>query len=283
MMINWRSVDQIIDRALDEDIGTGDLTTLATVAPDAVTNAYIYAKEDGVVAGLQVAERVFIRLDNQIKFVAKKTDGDRFSAGDILAEVSGSARAILTGERTALNLIQRMSGIATMTSRLVDKISGCSSVLVDTRKTAPGLRLLDKFAVTAGGGSNHRFGLFDGVLIKDNHIKSAGGIKKAVEKARLTVPHTVKIEVEVETMEALQEALEAGADIIMLDNMSPGKIREAAAAVNGQALLEVSGGITEDNILEYAKAGVDLISVGGITHSVKALDISLDVREIKVR
>lgn len=201
--------------------------------------------------------------------------------GDILATVSGSAKNILIGERVALNILQRLSGIATKTSKLAEIVTYYNSSVVDTRKTTPGLRVIEKYAVRIGGGKNHRFGLYDGILIKDNHIKVAGGIRKAVSLARGNAPHTLKIEVEVEDINAVNEAIEAKADIIMLDNMDLDTIKEAVNVINGSALVEVSGGITEENILSYAKLGVNIISVGALTHSAKALDISLDVKDIK--
>jgi len=266
-----------------EDVGTGDVTTLSTVPADATTEGYIYAKENGVLAGIFVAQRVFQILDPGITFEDRKVDGDQIVDADILAVVLGPARTILTGERVALNLLQRMSGIATRTARLNELLKGYKTEVVDTRKTLPGLRMLEKYAVRVGGGKNHRFGLYDGVLIKDNHIKIAGGVKSAVALAKAEAPHTMKIEVEVENLVGVNEALKAGADIIMLDNMDPADVQEAVKIVNRRALVEVSGGISEDNVVEYAKAGVDLISVGALTHSVKALDISLDIQKIKVR
>ena len=283
MLLNMKLLDEIVERALMEDVGTGDVTTLSTVPADATTEGYIYAKENGVLAGIFVARRIFQILDSGIKFENRKDDGDQIANSDILAVVSGSARAILTGERVALNLLQRMSGIATRTDRFSELLKDYKTKVVDTRKTLPGLRMLEKYAVRVGGGKNHRFGLYDGVLIKDNHIKVAGGVKNAVALARGEAPHTMKIEVEVENLAGVSEALEAGADIIMLDNMDPAAVEEAVKIINRRALVEVSGGICEDKVVEYAKAGVDLISVGALTHSVKALDISLDVQEIKVR
>lgn len=282
MLLNMKLVDEIIERALKEDIGTGDITTLSTIPAEATTKGFIYAKEEGVVAGLPVAKRVFQLLCADIEFTVQKKDGEKVSRGDILATVSGPARYILTGERVALNLLQRMSGIATRTSRIAELLTYYNTALVDTRKTTPGLRVLEKYAVRAGGGRNHRFGLYDGVLIKDNHIKVAGGIKKAVAMARANAPHTVKIEVEVENLDDVKEAVEANADIIMLDNMDTDTIKEAVRIIGGRALVEVSGGINETNAVEYARAGVDMISVGALTNSVKALDISLDVGEIKI-
>lgn len=281
MLLNMSLVDNIIETALWEDIGTGDITTLSTVPAGSVTKGFIYAKADGVVAGLPIAQRVFEILNRDVEFAAQKGDGDRIGKGDILAVVSGPARDILMGERVCLNLLQRLSGIATRTAGLVEMVKSYKIIVADTRKTTPGLRVLEKYAVTVGGGKNHRFGLYDAVLIKDNHIKVSGGIRKAVALARANAPHTMKIEVEVENLEGVKEALEAKADIIMLDNMELDMIREAVKLINGVALTEVSGGVTESSILNYAKAGVDIVSVGALTHSVKALDISLDVREIK--
>lgn len=283
MLLNVISVDNIIRNALQEDIGTGDLTTLSIIPVGSVTDGFIYAKAAGVVAGLAVAKRVFEILNCEVRFVAQKADGDRIAKGDILALISGPAQAVLSGERVCLNLLQRMSGIATRTAGITAIIKDYKTVVVDTRKTTPGLRILEKYAVAAGGGKNHRFGLYDAVLIKDNHIKVAGGIQKAVALAKANAPHTAKIEVEVENLEGVHEALAAKADIIMLDNMNLDTIREAVKAIGGKALVEVSGGVNESNVLDYAKAGVDIVSVGALTHSVKALDISLDVGEIKMK
>lgn len=281
MLLNRNLVDNIIENALQEDIGTGDITTLCTVPAGSVTKGFIYAKEGGVVAGLPIGKRVYGILSNEVEFIAQKVDGDRITKGDILATVSGPAQAILSGERVCLNLLQRMSGIATRTAGFANILTGYKTVVVDTRKTTPGLRIFEKYAITVGGGKNHRFGLYDAVLIKDNHIKVSGGIQKAVSLARASAPHTMKIEVEAENLEGVKEALEAKADIIMLDNMSLEMIREAVKIIDGRVQVEVSGGVNESNALDYAKAGVDIISVGALTHSVKALDISLDVGEIK--
>lgn len=281
MDLNLSYLDKILHYALLEDIGSGDITTMATVPADAVTRAVVHVKEEGVVAGLSAAARVFELLNPGIVFTPRKNDGDPVNKGDVLAEITGPARAILTGERLALNLLQRLSAIATRTRKIAAMLAGYTTVVADTRKTTPGLRLLEKYAVRAGGGHNHRFGLFDGILIKDNHIKVAGGVQKAVQLAKQMAPHTIKIEVEVENLAAVEEALAAGADIIMLDNMDLPQIKEAVRLIAGRALVEVSGGITEERILSLAEAGVDIISMGALTHSVKALDISLDVGEIK--
>nr|WP_207707868.1 carboxylating nicotinate-nucleotide diphosphorylase [Heliorestis convoluta] len=274
-------VRELVSRALREDIGYGDLTTSSLLPTQITTKAFIHVKEEGVIAGIDVAKEVFLTLDPSITFEAKVEDGQKVKAGDVLAEVSGTARSILMAERVALNFLQHLSGIATKTARCVEKITYYQARIVDTRKTTPGLRVLEKHAVRMGGGKNHRFGLFDGALLKDNHIRLAGGIQQAVSQARQSIPHTVKIEVEVEDLTAVTEALEAKADIIMLDNMSLDMMKEAVRLIGGKAIIEASGSITEDNIVEVAKTGVHFISMGALTHTVKALDISLDVEMIK--
>lgn len=281
MELNMLMLKKLIETALAEDIGTGDITTNSIVPVGAVTKGIIYAKEAGIIAGIPVAEAVFRYLAPDIRFSARLQDGACLEPGSVIAEVEGDARVILTGERLALNFLQRMSGIATRTAALVEKVKLYPTRVVDTRKTTPGLRMLEKYAVRVGGGFNHRFGLYDAVLIKDNHIKVAGGITPAVLAARQNVPHTVKIEVEVESLGGVSEALEARADVIMLDNMDPATMREAVKLVDGRALVEASGSINEETIMAAAKAGVDLISVGALTHSIKSLDISLDIGEIK--
>jgi len=275
MTLDMTIVDDIIKRALKEDMPMGDITTDSTVGPDEISSARLVAKEDGVIAGLEIFKRVFSFLDPQIYTENYVVDGDRIKAGDIVMRLSGNSRAMLKAERTALNILQRMSGIATATRKFADILEGTSSKIVDTRKTCPGIRYLDKYAVRVGGGTNHRFCLSDGVLIKDNHIKAAGGITEAVKRARKAVPHTIRIEVETESIEQVKEALAAGADIIMLDNMSTEAMKEAVDFINGRALTEASGNITVERALEIARTGVDLISSGSLTHSVKALDISL--------
>jgi len=274
-MLDYLLVDDIILRALKEDMPMGDITTESTVPEDETSCARLIAKEDMVVAGLEVFCRVFSLLDRNIYIERYVNDGDKVKTGTVILRISGNSRAMLKAERTALNLLQRMSGIATATRKYVDILEGTNAKIVDTRKTVPGLRYLDKMAVRIGGGTNHRFNLSDGVLIKDNHIKASGGITAAVKKAKERVPHTIKIEVETETMEQVKEALVAGADIIMLDNMKPEDMKEAVAYINGRALTEASGNITADNLAAVAKTGVDLISSGSLTHSVKAADISL--------
>lgn len=281
MHLNLRALNELVDRCLAEDIGPGDITTDSVVPPELVTTGFIKAKQEGVVAGLPVAEAVFRRLDPELVFIPQVDEGAAVAAGTVLARLEGRARTILTGERLALNFLQRLSGVATVTSRLVRLVEGYPVRLVDTRKTTPGLRVLEKYAVRVGGGHNHRLGLFDAVLIKDNHIRAAGGIRQAVERARRAVPHTVRVEVETEDLAGVAEALEAGADIIMLDNMDLETMARAVRLVDGRALLEASGGITADTLPLAAAAGVDVISVGALTHSAPALDISLDLGRLK--
>lgn len=269
---------------LREDVGSGDVTTNVTIPEGHQSKAVIHAKDDGIVAGIHVAELVFREVDRTLSFAAKVKDGDRVTRGTILAEVEGSTHRLLTGERLALNLLQRMSGIATRTRMYVDALEGLPTRLVDTRKTTPGHRMLEKYAVRVGGGANHRFGLYDAVMIKDNHIKGAGNITQAVKRARMAIPHTMTIEVETENLEQVQEALRAGADIIMLDNMQPGLMREAVAVIREQAphvKVEASGNVSLETIRGIAETGVDVISVGRLTYSFESLDISLDLNEKK--
>lgn len=267
--------DKIITMSLEEDAPNGDITTIATVSPDAVISGRFVAKADGIICGLEIIGRTFEICGGGFELETYFKDGEAVRKGDIIARVKGNAQTILTGERTALNLIQRASGIATLTAAAVAQIKGTSAKICDTRKTMPGLRVLDKYAVRAGGGSNHRFCLSDGILIKDNHIKAAGSITEAVTRAKAYAPHTIKVEVEVETISELKEALAAKADIIMLDNMSNEMMRESVAIVAGKALTEASGNMGKKDLRAVAETGVDLISIGALTHSVKALDISL--------
>lgn len=270
---------------LQEDIGTGDVTTMTTIPLDQRSKGIIHVKEPGIVAGMPVAELVFRTVDPELDFVALERDGAAVKKGTVLAEVSGRTRSILLGERLALNLLQRLSGIATRTRQFVDALEGAPVRLVDTRKTTPGHRMLEKYAVRVGGGHNHRFGLYDAVMIKDNHIKGAGGIREAVTAARAQIPHTMKIEVEVESFEQLEEALAAGADIVMLDNMAPADMKRAVAIVKAKAphiVVEASGSVTLETVKTIADTGVDVISVGRLTYSVQSLDISLDLNEKKV-
>ena len=274
-MLNLRSLDSLIELAFEEDIGIGDITTDATVPPTQKGIGTLLAKSEGIVAGLPVAERVFEKLDPTLMFRTRVKDGDAVAAGTPIAEVQGSAKTILIGERTALNFLQRLSGIATLTAQFVEAVAGYDTKIVDTRKTAAGWRAAQKYAVRVGGAQNHRFGLYDGVLIKDNHIVAAGGIGTAVQRARQIVPHTAKIEVEVETFDQVDEALKAGADILLLDNMSPGIMKSIVHEVGDLAVTEASGGITLDKVKTVAATGVDLISVGALTHSAMPMDISL--------
>lgn len=269
---------ELIDRALAEDIGAGDITTLTTVRSDQQATGTFLAKAYGVICGLPVMEEVFRSLNPSLSITTSTHEGARVKHGDIVATVQGSARSILSGERVALNLLQRLSGIASYTRLLVDRIDDLPVRVVDTRKTLPGLRFLEKYAVRVGGGHNHRFSLADAVLIKDNHIIAAGGITNAIQSARRLIPHTMTIEVEVEDEAQVLEALEAKADIIMLDNMTPDVMRHMVQLINHRAQVEASGNITEENIRNVAETGVDIISVGALTHSAVALDISLDLQ-----
>ena len=276
-MLNLRSLDPLIELAFEEDIGIGDITTDATVPPSQNGTGVLLAKSDGVVAGLPIAERVFEKLDPTLAFHSLVDDGNTVVAGTSIAEVRGSAQTILIGERIALNFLQRLSGIATLTAQFVAAVADYDAKIVDTRKTAAGWRAAQKYAVRIGGAQNHRFGLYDGVLIKDNHIVAAGGIRNAVERARQVVPHTAKIEVEVETVEQVDEALDAGADILLLDNMPPGIMARVVQEVGNRAITEASGGITLDSVKTVAATGVHLISVGALTHSAMPMDISLNL------
>lgn len=269
--------EEIVRRALEEDIGSGDVTTLCILSPQTWLCGHFFVKETGVIAGLPVAELVFHFLDPKVRFRSLVEDGATVFPGDVVAEVEGPGRAILSGERTALNFLQRMSGIATLTRRYVEAVAGTKAVILDTRKTAPGLRLLDKWAVRLGGGQNHRMGLYDMVLIKDNHIAAAGGIRKAVEQVRRERGTGLEIEVEVKNLDELEEALTLGVERIMLDNMDLAMMRRAVEITAGRAKLEASGGVTLENVAAIAATGVDYISVGALTHSVKALDISLEI------
>ncbi|HWI39930.1 MAG TPA: carboxylating nicotinate-nucleotide diphosphorylase, partial [Verrucomicrobiae bacterium] len=237
------SLDTIIDNALSEDIHTGDITTLALLPEPREAEARLVAKEPLVLAGIEVAGRVFRRVDDTVSFTPLSRDGERVAKGAVLATVRGNAASLLQGERVALNLLQRMCGVATLTSEYVAAVAGTSARIVDTRKTTPGLRVLEKYAVRVGGGINHRTGLYDGVLIKENHIAAAGGVAEAIRRARAYIPHTLKIEIETETLQQVQEALDAAADIIMLDNMDPDTMRRAVRMIGGRALVEASGGV----------------------------------------
>lgn len=283
MMINHEKLKRQIREWIDEDIGFGDISAQATISPTEDATGIIYAKDSGVIAGMAVAKLVFEAIDPRLILSPEVQDGQQIETGTVLLEVQGNAQSILTGERLALNLLQRLSGIATMTYQYVNRAKKGNPLVrvVDTRKTTPGLRMLEKYAVKMGGGHNHRFGLYDAVMIKDNHIKAAGGILEAVQAARNYIPHTMKIEVEVESIAEVKRALEAKADIIMLDNMEIMAMEEAVSLIGGQAIVEASGGINLDTITDIAATGIDVISVGALTHSVKALDISLDLNQRK--
>lgn len=269
------SLDRLIDHALAEDIHTGDITTQAVVPGKRPASARLIAKEDLVLAGIHVAERVFARVSPEISFSAGHVDGARIKKGELIASMTGDAANLLMAERVALNLLQRLSGVATLTARFVEAVQGTTARIVDTRKTTPGLRELEKYAVRVGGGINHRTGLYDGVLIKENHIAAAGGISEAISRARAYIPHTLKIEIETETLEQVEMALAAGADIIMLDNMSLADMRSAVTMIGKRALVEASGGVNLDSVRAIAETGVDIISVGALTHSPRAMDISM--------
>lgn len=286
MMFNGynESLVENIRAWLREDVGSGDITTMTTIPEGHESRAIIHAKEGGVVAGIPAAELVFEIVEPMLIFNAHVQDGQRVEKGDVLAEIEGSTHRILTGERLALNLLQRLSGIATKTRSFVEALDGLPTRLVDTRKTTPGHRMLEKYAVRVGGGANHRFGLYDAVMIKDNHIKGAGGITQAVSRARSNIPHTMKIEVETETLEQVGEALASGADIIMLDNMDPGMMAEAVHRIKAHSphiTTEASGNVTLETVRTIAASGVDVISVGRLTYSFNSLDISLDLNAKK--
>jgi len=267
-----------VSRALQEDVGVGDVTTAAIVAAGQKGRATVITRGEIVLAGSAAFEEVFVQVgDVTVEFLF--ADGDIVPAGETVATLKGNLGAILTGERTALNFLMRLSGIATLTAQYVRAVEGTKCVIVDTRKTTPGLRALEKAAVEAGGGRNHRFGLFDGVLIKDNHIAAAGSVTTAVKRARAAAPHTLRIEVEVAKLHQLNEAIKAGADVVMLDNMSVEDARRAVAIAAGKVTVEASGGMTLETVKAYAAAGVDLISVGRLTHSAPAADLSLAVKK----
>ncbi|NLY17461.1 MAG: carboxylating nicotinate-nucleotide diphosphorylase [Clostridiaceae bacterium] len=270
-----RVIRDVLERAFREDMPMGDITTDSIVPENETSKAHLTAKQEGVIAGLQVCMEAFLMLDPRVKLEPLVKDGQFVEKGTKILTIEGNSRALLKAERTALNLLQHLSGIASLTRLFVEKIIGYNAKVVDTRKTTPGLRLLEKYAVRVGGGTNHRFSLSDGVLIKDNHIKAAGGIYKAVKACRASVPHTVKIEVETETLKQVEEALDSGADIIMLDNMPPEVMRQAVKLIDKRALTEASGNVTLETIQDIASTGVDIISIGSLTHSVKAMDISM--------
>ncbi|ACL24674.1 carboxylating nicotinate-nucleotide diphosphorylase [Chloroflexus aggregans] len=283
MDIQLHLIDTIVSQALAEDIGNGDITTLAAIPANIATTAYIVTREAGVIAGLPLVEAVFRKLDPTVRLTCHITDGTAVSAGTPVATLTGSARTILSGERVALNLLQRLSGIATLTAQYVAAVAGTRAQIIDTRKTTPGLRVLEKYAVRMGGGRNHRFGLYDGVMLKDNHlaILAAHGVDlaTAIARVRAQIGPMVRLEVEVECVADAIVAAEAGADLILLDNMPLDQLRAAVDAVGGRAQTEASGGVTLQTVRAIAETGVDYISVGALTHSVRALDIGLDCAE----
>jgi len=269
-------VERIVKNALAEDIGSGDITTALTVPAFARADAVITAKASGVLAGVEVAQAAFAAADPRIIFEPMLEDGAEIEPGGTIANVQGGAAGILKAERVALNFLQRLSGIATLTAKYVAAVAHTKAKITDTRKTTPGLRVLEKYAVAVGGGRNHRFGLYDGILIKDNHIAAVGGIAAAVAAARAHAPHTLKIEVEVRNLEEMAEAMDAGADVLLLDNMPIEMLKKAVETAVGKVILEASGNVTLDNAAAIAETGVDLISVGALTHSAQALDMSLE-------
>lgn len=278
MKLDKKKLDRIISEALQEDTGSGDVTTNLIVSRSAVSEAFIIAKENGIIAGLQVAKAVFKKLDKKIIWKSLVKEGQHVSAGTEIVRLKGSYRTLLTGERTALNFLQRISGIATSTSKYVKMLEGLNTAILDTRKTAPGLRMLDKYGVKMGGGTNHRIGLYDMVLIKDNHIKAAGGIIEAITQIKNNLTKKIKIEIEVTNLDEVKLALNAGADIIMLDNMPLLQMKEAVKLIGAKVKVEASGGVNLKSVRAIAETGVDFISVGALTHSVKALDISMNFK-----
>jgi nicotinate-nucleotide pyrophosphorylase (carboxylating) len=273
---------QFVEAALQEDIRSGDITTNSLIPANAQATALMRFRESGIVCGIGAAKSTFRLLDENIDLKVLLEDGAAVNAGEVALEIRGNARAILTAERVSLNIVQHLSGIASATAQYVKETEGTKARIVDTRKTTPGLRLLEKYAVRCGGGHNHRYALDDMILIKDNHIALCGGIKNAVSRARENVGHSVKIEVECDTLDQVREALQAGAELILLDNMPPATLREAVEIVGGKALCEASGGINLQTVRGVAQSGVDIISAGALTHSVRALDVGLDV-EIEIK
>ncbi len=269
-------VVDILSRAIEEDVGFGDITSRLLIPEESKSKAIFIAKEDFIIAGIPFAEKIFSLIDSSILFNYTLKDGARVKSGDTIAEIYGKTRSILLGERVSLNILQRLSGVATLTSMFVEKVKGTKAKIVDTRKTTPCLRVIEKYAVKIGGGENHRFGLYDGILIKDNHIKAVGSISKAIELAKRG-HHLSKIEIEVKNISELLEAMNAGADVVMLDNMSVEEMKEAVKISEGKIMLEASGGVTLESVKEIAETGVDFISIGAITHSFKASDISLKI------
>jgi len=278
VLLDTQIVDEVVRRALSEDVGTGDITTLLTVPDGLEAVGDFIATQPGVLAGMPVVERVFYWVNPTVRLERMVKEGQHFEAGAVLAQVRGEARALLTAERVALNFLQRLSGVATLTARFVETVRDLPVRICDTRKTTPGLRYLERYAVRVGGGYNHRFGLYDAVLIKDNHLAVCGGIAQAVHRVRRVLPHTMKVEVECATLQQVHEALEAGVDVILLDNMTLEELRESVRIAKGRAFLEASGGVRLDTVRRIAETGIDAISVGALTHSAPAIDIKLELR-----
>ncbi|WDN89897.1 nicotinate-nucleotide pyrophosphorylase (carboxylating) [Desulfosarcina sp. BuS5] len=276
----YHTLDHLIEISLQEDIGTGDITTENLIDPDIKGRGVLIARESLVIAGIDVAKRVFEILDSDVETESRFNDGDSVVAQEVVLSVEGSLQTLLMGERTSLNFLQRLSGIATYVRSYLKELADKDVCLVDTRKTTPGWRVLEKYAVRIGGANNHRMGLFDGVLIKDNHIAVCGGVKKAVDRIRNRISHLMKIEVEVSNLSQVNEALDAGADVIMLDNMDIPQIKAAVKIINGKAKVEVSGGVTKENLVMLANAGVDIISSGALTHSAGCVDISMRIEAV---
>lgn len=279
-VLNFEAIRPLIEYALKEDIGSGDVTTNSIIHGNLIAHASMKAKASGIIAGLTVAESIFRLLSPEIEWNALVKDGDSVHEDEIIVKIKGSYRALLTGERVALNFLQRMSGIATMTSKYVDAVKEFKTEILDTRKTVPGFRILDKYSVKMGGGTNHRIGLFDKVLIKDNHIKVAGGISNAVDYVRKNSDKGIVIEVETTSLEEVREALSKNVDMIMLDNMTTGMMTEAVKIINGHTKIEASGNMNIDRLKEVAATGIDYISIGALTHSVKAMDISMNIETL---
>ncbi len=279
--MNLLELEPLLDMAISEDIGKGDLTTTLCLPPKLIIEAQIIAQEEGIIAGLEVAELVFKKINKGVEFEEKVSDGTRVKKDEVVADIVGDAQGILSAERIALNFLQRLSGIASITAKFVEAVKPYPAKIYDTRKTTPGLRLLEKYAVKMGGGTNHRFGLYDGILIKDNHIKVAGGISQAVRQVRQGLPAGIKVEVETANLDEVKEAVNLDVDIIMLDNMSLEMIKEAVEIIRAgknDTLIEISGGVNLENVHQLAATGVDIISIGALTHSPKALDLSLEIK-----
>lgn len=280
MTTSMFQISDLVKSALEEDLGQGDITCQCLISDQGTGKAQIIAKEELILGGIDVAALVFHTLNPEITFEKCFADGERLPTAETIATLRGKLTDLLTGERVALNFLQHLSGIATFTRRFVDAVKDYKTKILDTRKTTPGLRALEKYAVRVGGGNNHRFGLSDGLLIKDNHIRASGGITRALQRAKSNIPPALRVEVEVKSLEEVEEALEAGAEIIMLDNMSLDSIEAAVSLIDKRAVIEASGGVTLENVVEIARSGVDFISIGALTHSARAVDISMELIEV---